>query len=298
MERLGPRLDWKKVLWFGGHGLVALIFAVPLFSWGALAVFAGLAMVTLCLGHSVGSHRLMIHRSFVTPLWLERVLVYLGTLIGMAGPLQLVRLHHERDFLQHEPECHDYFCHRSGIVRDFLYNFFYRFELPAGALPTVSNAAFADPVVRFLDATWRLQQLPLAVGLYLLGGWSFVVWGVSVRIFVGVFGHWYVGYRCHNDGERPHWVADAGVQGSNHRWLGIASFGEGFHNNHHAFPDSARMGLEPGEFDLGWWCVRGLERFGLAHKVKRADSEHYRPEPRIRHSTPVADVVRKKCSHG
>lgn len=277
--KVGPYISWPKVLWFGGHILIAALFAVPMFRWDTFFMFVGISAVILCAGHSVGVHRLMIHRAFVAPRWLERLLVYLGTLLGMAGPLELVRMHHQRDFLQHQTQCPDFFCHRSGYLKDFLYNFFCGYRLPEGAVPPISNAGFADPFIRFLDRTWQLQQLPLAALLWSVGGWSWVVWGISVRIVVSVAGHWYVGYRCHNDGERPHWDPSASVQGSNHLFLGILSFGEGFHNNHHAFPNSARMGLEPGQVDLGFAFVRLLRFAGLAWRVQERCEPHHRPSP-------------------
>lgn len=264
----GPELDVKKLIWFGGHGLVAGVFAWPTLELGAVLVCAVLAVLTGCLGHSVGVHRLMIHRAFITPRAVERGLVYLGALMGMAGPLELVHAHHVRDTLQHQRWCPDFFCHRSGLLRDLLYNFFCRYDLPKGVIPTVSNPAFADPLIRWLDRTWRWQQLPLAVTLYAAGGWSWVVWGVCVRVVGSAFVHWYVGYRCHNDGERRHPQPGGGVEGTNHFWLGILSFGEGFHNNHHAFPRSARMGHGPWELDLGYGCVRALEWLGLASEVQ------------------------------
>lgn len=278
--QFGPTVSWPKVFWFGGHILITAVFAIPLLRWDSLLMFAALSSLILCAGHSVGVHRLMIHRSFVAPRGLERFLVYLGTLLGMAGPLELVRFHHERDTLQHQTQCPDFFCHRAGWLRDFVYNLFCVYRLPPQAVPAVSNAGFADPFIRFLDWSWRLQQLPLAVLLWSVGGWSWVVWGVSVRIVVSVIGHWYVGYRCHNDGERPHWDSSASVQGSNHWLLGVLSFGEGFHNNHHAFPNSARMGLEPGQLDLGFLFIRLLERMGWAERINDGCDVRHRDRAR------------------
>ncbi|MEL6339693.1 MAG: acyl-CoA desaturase [Myxococcota bacterium] len=266
----GPYIDWKKVAWFSGHALVAALCAVEAWSWSATAVFALLSVVTLCLGHSVGVHRLMIHRSFSVSVPVERGLVYLGSLVGMAGPLELLHTHHQRDLMQRATRCHDYFCHQGTLLQDFAYNFFCGFRLHSDALPPVNNRAVDDGFIRFLDTSWRAQQIPVALGLYLIGGWSWVVWGISVRIVVGVFGHWLVAYCCHHGGDRPRIVPGAAVQGSNHLVLGILSFGEGFHNNHHAFPDSAQMGIERWEFDLGWWCVLALEWLGLASGVRRA----------------------------
>ncbi len=85
---------------------------------GAVALFLGSSAVTLCAGHSIGLHRLLIHRSLSAPRWMERVLVLLGTLVGMAGPLGMVRLHDMRDWAQRQAACHDLHAHRAHPLRD------------------------------------------------------------------------------------------------------------------------------------------------------------------------------------
>jgi len=88
-----------------------------------------------------------------------------------------------------------------------------------------------------------LQQVPWALLSYLIGGWSFLVWGISVRVTVSLIAHSLVGYFAHNHGCRDWFLEGHAVQGFNIPGIGLLTMGEGWHNNHHAFPGSARLGL-------------------------------------------------------
>jgi stearoyl-CoA desaturase (delta-9 desaturase) len=107
-----------------------------------------------------------------------------------------------------------------------------------------------------------------------------VIWGICVRISVCVTGHWLVGHFAHRRGDRSFIVDGAAGQGYNVAWAGFISMGESWHNNHHAFPDSARMGLFPGQIDPGWWLIKSLEAVGLVANVKTPDDLPFRPELR------------------
>src|SRR5690348_8485940 len=113
------RVVWAPVksLW-NSTMYVGALLAPWHFSWSALAIFLALSYPTLLLGHSVGMHRRLIHKTFDCPEWLERFLVWLGVLVGMAGPLGILRIHDLRDWAQREPECHDFFSHRRGLLTD------------------------------------------------------------------------------------------------------------------------------------------------------------------------------------
>ena len=96
-----------------------------------------------------------------------------------------------------------------------------------------------DPVHRFMDATWMLQQLPLALVLFACGGWAYVVWGIAVRVSASITGHWLIGHFAHNGGPRNWHIEGAGVQGYNIPFTALLTMGENWHNNHHAFPEPA-----------------------------------------------------------
>lgn len=260
------RWDPVHSLWNGGMLVASLVLAPLLFSWGALAVFVVLTGATLLLGHSVGFHRRLIHRSFECPLWLEHTLVWSGTIVGMSGPFWMIRTHDLRDWAQRQSDCHDYLAHRQRVLIDGWWQLHCRLELAAP--PTFDLGRVGrDRFYRFLEATWMLQQIPVAVMLFWGGGFSWVIWGVCVRISASVTGHWFVGHLAHRTGPQNWLVNDAGVQAHDVPWAAIPTMGEAWHNNHHAFPGSARIGLYPGQSDWGYAFILLLERLGLAWNI-------------------------------
>ncbi len=148
-----------------------------------------------------------------------------------------------------------------------------------------------DRFYQFLERTWMAQQLPPAVLFFTTGGWGFVFWGVCARVTVGVFGHWIVGYLAHNHGAMNHNVCDAAVQGRNIRFTSLLTMGECWHNNHHAFPGSARLGLLPGEWDPGWWALLALRRLGLVWGLRVPRDLETRPEVVAVARVPASDTL-------
>jgi fatty-acid desaturase len=262
-------LDIPKLLWNFGHIAITTLFAPLYFSWSALGMFLCLTYGSLLIGHSVGMHRMMIHRSFICPKPFEYLLVYIGTLVGVAGPFGILRVHDLRDWAQRQTAAHDYFTHRRWLLPDLLWQLAYRFEFTAPPRFQIEACKANDPVYRLLEASWQFQQIPLAVLLYYAGGWPWVIWGISARISISVIGHWTITYYCHNPGQMRWLVHGAGVQASNLPGLGFVTYGECWHNNHHAFPESAQIGLEKGQADPAYWFIAYMEKIGLARDVKR-----------------------------
>jgi len=258
-------------MWNGTMLAVTLAFGLATFSLSAFAVFVVLTGATLLLGHSVGFHRRLIHGSFDCPLWLERLLVWIGTLVGMSGPFWMIRTHDLRDWAQRQSDCHDYLAHRRPMAIDAVWQMNCRLVLDQP--PTFDLGRIGrDPFYRFLERTWMWQQAPVAGLLWLVGGWSFVVWGVCVRVSISVIGHWLVGHLAHRRGPQTWLVREAGVQAHDVPWAAIPTMGEAWHNNHHAWPGSARIGLYPGQSDWGYRFIQLLARLGLAWDVQTPES--------------------------
>lgn len=263
------RWDPAHSLWNGAMMIGALGLAPIFVTWSAIGVFFLTTGGTLLLGHSIGFHRLMIHRSFSSPRWLEYLLAWFGTAVGMSGPHWMVRTHDLRDWAQRQRDCHDYLAHRQPMLIDAWWQMHCRLELahpPRFDLGRIGR----DPVYRLLERTWMAQQLLIAIPLLLLGGWPWVIWGVCVRVFASVTGHWYVGHLAHRRGPQSWLVDGAGVQAHDVPWAAIPTMGEAWHNNHHAYPGSAQIGLAPGQSDWGYAIIRLLERVGLVWNVRTA----------------------------
>ncbi|AKJ30165.1 acyl-CoA desaturase [Caldimonas brevitalea] len=275
-----------KSLWLSTMACAAMIGGVATASWVALSVFLVSTGIVLLLGHSLGSHRKLIHNSFQCPRWLEYALVYLGVQVGLSGPLGLLRQHELRDYAQRLPDCHPYLKHGSTFWRDAWWQLHCELRLDNPPDITLEPHIAEDRFYRFLERTWMWQQLPPALVLYLAGGWSFVFWGTCVRVTAGVVGHWLVGYFAHNHGPMHHEVDAAAVQGHNVPLTSLLTMGEGWHNNHHAFPGSARLGLYAGEWDPGWWALCLLRRAGLVWALRGPADLPHRPE--LRRSNPAA----------
>ncbi len=258
------RYSPAKSLWLLANLAGALVGVIYFLSWPAVLVFVLATVAVLLLGHSLGSHRKLIHESYRTPRWLERTLIWFGVQVGLAGPLGLLRQHELRDFAQRLPDCHPYLRHGASFWRDGWWQLHCELRLAREPRIELEPRIAGDRYLRLLERTWMLQQLPPALLLYAAGGWAFVCWGVCARICAGVVGHWLIGHFAHNAGGMHHEVEGAAVQGRNIRWTSLLTMGESWHNNHHAFPGSAKLGLYPGEFDPGWWMLMLLKRLGLA----------------------------------
>lgn len=273
-DPVAGRVRWSPVksLWWSGMTLGWLILGTLFFSPSALLVFLVLSGVILCLGHSLGMHRKLIHNAYDCPKWLERLLVYLGTLVGLGGPFTMMFTHDVRDWAQRSPDCHDFLAHRRGILTDFWWQLHCKLDLSCEPEFNYPPALKGDPFYRALQATSMLQQLPLALLLFALGGWGWVAWGVCARVSVSIFGHWIVGYFAHNGGAQDWHLKDASTQGYNLDYLGLVTFGECWHNNHHAFPGSAKLGLKPGQLDPGWIVLQAFAFCGLAWNFQTPES--------------------------
>ena len=263
--------DFVKILWTGGMIVLSLCL-IPFFTnWQAMILGLSLTYVTLLFGHSIGMHRMMIHKSFKAVPWLKYFLLYIGTLVGIGGPSKVIQIHDTRDWAQRAPDCHDFFSHNRNFIRDLSWQLFYKFNFENPPRLQIETEISEDPFLRHLDRYWRWHQLALAGLLFIWGGLPFVVWGIFVRVTFSTIGHWTITYFCHNPGPGRWDVSSAGVQASNLKINGVVggllTHGECWHNNHHAFPESAQIGLDAGEFDPAWIIISALNKLGLIYNI-------------------------------
>ena len=235
------------------HGCARLALLPRFWSWGSFLVFVITTWLTACFGGMIGYHRLLSHRSFSTSVWFERVLATLGALSYQDGPIRWVsihRMHHKYSDTDRDP-------HNSE--RGFWYSYMtWMFNNPLTEVQReYVRDIIKDPYYRWLHRYYGLLQIPLAILLYALGGWSFVLWGIPLRIVYTLFIVGILNSITHQYGTRRF-----DVPGFNHNLVAFLSFGEGYHNNHHEFPKSANLGLQ-GELDISWYHIVLLNKLKL-----------------------------------
>ncbi len=248
--------------------LGALLAFVPsLFSWSAVGVALLLHWITGGLGITLGWHRLVSHRSFSVPKWLEYFLVFCGSLSMEGGVIWWVGLHrHHHVYSDQDVDHHD-----SGKGFWWSHMGWMLYEVPAvPEVPRFTKDIANDPVYCFLNKNFFWLQVALGVFLYALGGWAFVVWGIFVRLVVVYHCTWFVNSATHKFGYRTY---ESGDRSTNCWWAAVLTYGEGWHNNHHAFQFSARHGLRWWEVDPTWLTIRLLQVLGLAQQVKLPDAQ-------------------------
>jgi len=263
------RLNWPHVV---GWGLIqaGVVLAPFVFTWSGLAVGAAL-YVAAGLGVTMGYHRLLTHRSFRTPLAVEYSLTILGSLAIQGGPIQWVAVH--RIHHKHSDEDGDPHSPRDGLW--WAHMLWWMPYIPAVDDPERYERFVPDLTGdRFHRALQRYHLLVpvlLAGALFGLGelwggvGLSWVVWGVFVRTALLYHTTWLVNSATHRWGYQAYRTRD---RSTNLWWVALLSLGEGWHNNHHAFPRSARHGLRWWELDPTYWGIRLLGWFRLARQIQ------------------------------
>lgn len=161
------RWSASKSLWWLTMTMLWLSSAATTASVSSLIVFLILTSTTLCLGHSLGMHRKLIHKAFDCPLWMERLFVYLSTLVGLGGPFTMMRTHDTRDWAQRLPRCHPFLSHQNPIFKDFFWQLHCKLHLENPPRLHYPESIQRDWFYRFLQATSVFQQLRVSVATYL-----------------------------------------------------------------------------------------------------------------------------------
>ncbi len=274
-------LAWQPVLLKSVLHVGALAAFIPsTFSWGAAAMLPLLWWISGGLGVCLGYHRLLSHRSFKTSRLLERTLATFGALCLQGGPLHWVgfhRMHHAEADGEHDPHSPKHGLAWSHVL-------WYLHRRVGGRNPlTFTRDLTQDPYLCWLDRWWLVPQIVLTGILFGVGFWAtgtgmgalgYVIWGISVRTVFGWHATWFVNSAAHTWGYRNFRTDD---ESRNNWWVALLTFGEGWHNNHHAQQRSAAHGMRWWEIDPTWWTIRALERVGLVHSVVRPKLDRLDP---------------------
>ena len=239
--------------------------ALFMFSWKALGLAALLWWISGSWGIGMGYHRLLTHRGFSTLKGVEYALTICGALALEGGPFFWVathRVHHQnadKSGDPHTPRDGGFWSHMGWIISGrALHN------NASELLPYVPDLR-KDRFHAWISRWHWVPTLALGFVILVLGGWQYVVWGIFFRIVVGLHATWLVNSATHMWGRRRFATGDTST---NSFWVAMLTFGEGWHNNHHAHPRSARHGLAWYEFDLNWYQISLLRLLRLAWKVK------------------------------
>jgi sn-1 stearoyl-lipid 9-desaturase len=261
------RLDWTMIIALVIFHIGAVCAFLPgLFSWQGVGIALLLHWITGGLGITLGWHRLLSHRSFQTPKWLEYFLAFCGTLALQGGIIWWVGLHRHHHL--HSDQDVDHHDSKKGFLWSHIR--WMCFEIPAESdIPRFTKDIADDPFYQFLNNYFFPLQVILAVLLYAIGGWSFVFWGVFARLVIVYHCTWLVNSATHKFGYRNFETTD---NSTNCWWVALTTYGEGWHNNHHAYQYSARHGMKWWELDITWITIQVLQLLGLATKVKLVEA--------------------------
>jgi stearoyl-CoA desaturase (delta-9 desaturase) len=244
-------------------GAIAALF---MFSWKALALAVAFWWIAGSLGIGMGYHRLLTHRGYKTPKWMEYFLTTCGTLALEGGPIAWVathRLHHQntdKDGDPHSPRDGGFWAHMGWIITGkAMHN-------KAAELQAYVPDLRRDKFHVWISEWHWVPLTALALIILAIGGWKYVMWGIFFRTVIGLHATWLVNSATHMWGSQRFHTGD---DSTNSFWVAMLTFGEGWHNNHHALPQSARHGVAWYEIDVNWWGISVLRRLGLAWDVKR-----------------------------
>jgi stearoyl-CoA desaturase (delta-9 desaturase) len=262
-------INWKNLSIVITFHLLT-IPALFMFSWQNLAVMLVGNWIVGSLGIGLGYHRLLTHRSFAAPKWLEYLLTTFGAMAIQDDAPKWVathRIHHK--FVETDQDPHStrpgfYHAHLGWIVRGTAN------DHDEATLKKYVPDLMKDKFHTTLAKYYYVVLIASGVLLFAIGGWSMVLWGVFARVVFGWHSTWLVNSATHSWGKRRFETKD---DSTNNWWVALLTFGEGWHNNHHAQPTSARHGLKWYEFDMNWLTIKFFEKLGWAKQIRVYDAE-------------------------
>ncbi len=266
-EQIRRTINWKNVAMVTFFHLLAIpVFFT--FNWQNLAALLIGNWIVGSLGVGLGWHRLLTHRSFKAPKWLEYLLSIFASMSMQDAPDKWIathRIHHA--FVETEKDPHStrfgfWWAQIGWVVWGTAQ------DHDAATMKRYVPDLLKDKGHVLISRFYLVPIVISAFILFAIGGWSMVVWGVFARVVVGWHTTWFVNSLSHIYGSRPHETTDFST---NNWFVALLTFGEGWHNNHHAFPTSARHGLEWHQFDMNWIAIRIFEKLGWAKQIKLPD---------------------------
>jgi sn-1 stearoyl-lipid 9-desaturase len=269
IEKANKKTQWNTTIFMIIFHLGAAA-ALFMLNWKVLAVTVVLWWIGGSLGIGMGFHRLLTHRGFKTPKVVEYFLTICGLIALEGGAINWVvthRIHHAFTDLPgdpHSPREGGWWSHMGWILKGTAQ------QHSPEVMERFAPDLMKDPVHVWLN---RLYFVPLIIcGMLLLafGGWPALMVGVFLRVTIGLHFTWLVNSATHMWGGRRFETND---DSTNSLLVALVTFGEGWHNNHHAHPRAARHGLTWYEIDFNWWGIRALEFLGLAKNIKRISEQ-------------------------
>jgi fatty-acid desaturase len=257
------RVNWPTVTFLSVFH-VASVAALFFWSWPAVITAVILYWVAGSLGIGMGFHRLLTHRGYKVPKFVEYFLALCGTLALEGGPIQWVtthRIHHahtDRDGDPHTPREGGWWAHVGWILTPEI-------GLSDEArLRRYSPDLMKQRFYRVLNRFYYVPLIILGIALWVFGSFEVMLWGVFLRVTLGLHATWLVNSATHLWGKRRFATRE---DSRNSWWVALLTFGEGWHNNHHAFPKAAKHGLAWYEIDINWMGIRVLQLLGLAKSI-------------------------------
>jgi fatty-acid desaturase len=277
-------LNWITAIAMTGFhiGAVAALFYID---YGAMLAALILYYAGGMLGIGMSYHRLLTHRSYRTTKFIEYFLTICGTLALEGGPIFWVathRIHHQKSDQEgdpHTPREGGFWAHMGWILMgEGLHH-------DASVLAKYAPDLSKDKFHVWLSNWHWLTNVVVGLGLLAYGGIPYVLWGIFFRTTFGLHATWLVNSATHLWGSRRFQTRD---DSTNNWWVALLTFGEGWHNNHHAHPTSARHGLAWYELDQNWIGIRALQILGLAWDIKVAKIRQPLPEEAV---VPAGEAV-------
>lgn len=253
---------------------IGAAFAPWFFSWPAFWATLFLWAATGMWGVSAGYHRLLSHRSYDTYHFVKWFHAFWGALSMQLGPITWARLHrthHAKSDTIEDPHTQQFGFFFGHMGWTFLAH------RNVGRSPLLKRELrdlTSDPILRFLEKYYLQLYVASLVGLWVIGGWPMLIWAGFLRTILLLHTTWAVNSIGHRWGSRRFETYDTS---QNNAVLAPLTWGEGWHNNHHRFPNSAQFGLTKYEFDIGWVWIRFLKSMGLVWNVKTPSA--YSPPP-------------------